>query len=131
MAAAGVAADRIDRQERRRSARGPAGGGVAASRAAAQKTSCCSRPHRSRSTVEIRGAVVLEQAGDQLLDLRDRALAHLFDLTLLATALAVVFAFSVATFISVRIGRLRSAADSAVGNDGRIRLEMPESRQRR
>jgi two-component system, OmpR family, sensor histidine kinase ChvG len=74
-----------------------------------------------------RGAVVLEQSGDQLLDLRDRALAHLFDLTLLATALAVVFAFSLATFISVRIGRLRSAADSAVGNDGRIRLEMPES----
>jgi two-component system sensor histidine kinase ChvG len=71
--------------------------------------------------------VVLEQSGDQLLDLRDRALAHLFDLTLLATALAVVFAFSLATFISVRIGRLRSAADSAVGNDGRIRLEMPES----
>ena len=74
-----------------------------------------------------RGAVVLEQSGDQLLDLRDRALAHLFDLTLLATALAVVFAFSLATFISVRIGRLRTAADSAVGNDGRIRLEMPES----
>ncbi len=74
-----------------------------------------------------RGAVVLEQSGDQLLDLRDRALARLFDLTLLATALAVVFAFSLATFISVRIGRLRSAADSAVGNDGRIRLEMPES----
>jgi dedicated sortase system histidine kinase len=74
-----------------------------------------------------RGAVVLEQSGDQLLDLRDRALAHLFDLTLLATALAVVFAFSLATFISVRIGRLRSAADSAVGNDGRVRLAMPES----
>ena len=74
-----------------------------------------------------RGAMVLEQSGDQLLDLRDRALAHLFDLTLLATALAVLFAFSLATFISVRIGRLRSAADSAVGNDGRIRLEMPES----
>ena len=74
-----------------------------------------------------RGAVVLEQSGDQLLDLRDRALTHLFDLTLLATALAVLFAFSLATFISVRIGRLRSAADSAVGNDGRIRLEMPES----
>jgi dedicated sortase system histidine kinase len=74
-----------------------------------------------------RGAVVLEQSGDQLLDLRDRALAHLFDLTLLATALAVVFAFSLATFISLRIGRLRSAADSAVDHDGRVRLAMPES----
>ena len=74
-----------------------------------------------------RGAVVLEQAGDQLLKPRDRALTHLFNLTLLAAALAALFAFSVATLISLRIGRLRSAADTAVGNDGRIRLYMPES----
>jgi dedicated sortase system histidine kinase len=76
---------------------------------------------------QIRGAVILDQAGDQLLAPRDRALTHLFNLTLLATALAALFAFSVATVISVRIGRLRSAADSAVGNDGSIRLQMPES----
>jgi dedicated sortase system histidine kinase len=74
-----------------------------------------------------RGVVVLEQPGEQLLELRDRALTHLFNLTLFATALAVLFAFGVATFISMRIGRLRAAADAAVGNDGRIRLEMPES----
>jgi two-component system, OmpR family, sensor histidine kinase ChvG len=76
---------------------------------------------------QVRGAVVLEQAGTQLLQLRDEALTHLFNLTLLATALAVVFAFSVAALISVRIDRLRAAADSAVSNDGRIRLDMPES----
>ena len=76
-----------------------------------------------------RGAVVLEQAGDQLLEMRDRALLHLFNLTLLATALAAVIAFGVATWISLRIGRLRLAADSAVGSDGRIRLEMPESQR--
>jgi two-component system sensor histidine kinase ChvG len=76
---------------------------------------------------DIRGAVILDQAGDQLLAPRDRALTHLFDFTLFATALAAMFAFSVATVISVRIGRLRAAADSAVGNDGSIRLEMPES----
>ena len=76
---------------------------------------------------DIRGAVVLEQAGDQLLAPRDRALTHLFNLTLLATALAALFAFSVATVIALRLGRLRAAADSAVGNDGSIRLEMPES----
>jgi two-component system sensor histidine kinase ChvG len=74
-----------------------------------------------------RGAVVLEQAGDQLLGLRDRALTHLFNMTLLGTALAVAIAFGVATLISLRIGRLRLAADSAVTNDGRIRLDMPES----
>ena len=76
---------------------------------------------------DIRGAVVLEQAGDQLLVPRDRALTHLFNMTLLATALAALFAFSVATLISVRIGRLRVAADSAVSADGRIRLGMPEA----
>ena len=77
----------------------------------------------------IHGAVVLEQGGDQLIDLRDRALTHLFNLTLLATALAVAIAFGIATWISVRIDRLRLAADTAVTNDGRIRLDMPESRR--
>ena len=75
----------------------------------------------------VRGAVVLEQAGDELLELRDHALSHLFNLTLLATALAVAVAFGIATWISVRIGRLGTAADSALGPDGRIRLDMPES----
>jgi two-component system sensor histidine kinase ChvG len=76
---------------------------------------------------QVRGAVVLEQAGDQLLDLRDRALHRLFNFTLWAIAVVVIFLFGFATWISVRIGRLRSAADSAVGNDGSIRLSMPES----
>ena len=74
-----------------------------------------------------RGAVILEQAGDQMLDLRDRALRHLFDMTLLATALSVSIAFGIAAWISLRIGRLRLAAVGAIGRDGSIRLEMPES----
>jgi two-component system sensor histidine kinase ChvG len=73
------------------------------------------------------GAVFLEQAGDQLLALRDRAVTRLFNLTLLATAAAVVVMFGFATWISLRIGRLREAADSAVSSDGKIRLDMPES----
>jgi signal transduction histidine kinase len=76
---------------------------------------------------QTRGAVVLEEAGDQLLALRDRAVTRLFNLTLLATAAAVCLMFGLATWISVRIGRLRSAADSAVSSDGKIRLDMPES----
>jgi dedicated sortase system histidine kinase len=76
---------------------------------------------------QLHGAVVLEQAADQLLALRDRALTRLFNLTLIATAAAVIIMFAFATWISLRIGRLRSAADSAVGSDGRIRLKMPES----
>ena len=54
-----------------------------------------------------RGAVFLEQAGDQLLALRDRAVTRLFNLTLLATACAVIVMFGLATWISLRIGRLR------------------------
>lgn len=73
------------------------------------------------------GAVVLEQAGEQLLDLRDRALKRLFNMTLLATALAVTFVFGFATWLGVRLRRLRTAADSAIAPDGRIRLGMPES----
>jgi two-component system, OmpR family, sensor histidine kinase ChvG len=74
-----------------------------------------------------RGAVLLEQAGDQLLALRDRAVSRLFNLTLLATAAAVIVMFGFGAWISLRIGRLRDAADSAVGPDGKIRLNMPES----
>jgi len=76
---------------------------------------------------QTRGAVVLEQAGDQLLSLRDHAVSRLFEFTLLATAAAVIVMFGLASWISLRIGRLRDAADSAVGSDGKIRLDMPES----
>jgi two-component system sensor histidine kinase ChvG len=75
----------------------------------------------------LHGAVVLQQAADQLLALRDRALSRLFNLTLIATAAAVIIMFVFATWISLRIGRLRDAAESAVGSDGRIQLTMPES----
>jgi two-component system sensor histidine kinase ChvG len=76
---------------------------------------------------QLHGAVILEQAADQLLALRDRALTRLFNLTLIATASAVIIMFAFATWISLRIGRLRSAADIAVGSDGKIQLSMPES----
>jgi dedicated sortase system histidine kinase len=74
-----------------------------------------------------RGAVFLEEAADQLLNLRDRAVTRLFNLTLLATAAAVAVMFGFATWLSMRIARLRDAADSAVSGDGKIRLDMPES----
>jgi two-component system sensor histidine kinase ChvG len=76
---------------------------------------------------QTRGAIVLEQAADQLLALRDRALTRLFNLTLIATFLSVIIMLAFATWLSVRIGRLRSAAESAVGSDGKIQLHMPES----
>jgi signal transduction histidine kinase len=51
----------------------------------------------------------------------------LFNLTLIATFLSVIIMLAFATWLSVRIGRLRSAAESAVGSDGKIQLHMPES----
>jgi signal transduction histidine kinase len=51
----------------------------------------------------------------------------LFNLTLLATAASVIIMFGFATWISLRIARLRDAAESAVSSDGKIRLDMPES----
>jgi dedicated sortase system histidine kinase len=77
---------------------------------------------------QVRGAVVLEQAADELLAMRDRALSRLFNLTLIATACAVIIMLAFATWISVRIGRLGAAAESAVGSDGKIQLQMPESK---
>jgi signal transduction histidine kinase len=94
---------------------------------AADQVSLLSAAAPIRVGSRTRGAVVLEQGGDQLLDMRDRALTHLLDSTLLGSALAVAIAFGIATWISVRIGRLRLAADTAVMNDGRIRLHMPGS----
>jgi dedicated sortase system histidine kinase len=75
-----------------------------------------------------RGAVLLEQNAEQMLNLRDRAFTRLFDLTLITTATAVVIMLLFAVWITFRIGRLRSAADSALGPDGSIRLAMPEAR---
>ena len=75
-----------------------------------------------------RGAVLLEQNAEQLLELREQAFARLFSLTLLATATAMTVMLLFAAWITFRIGRLRIAADSAVGSDGKIRLSMPESR---
>jgi signal transduction histidine kinase len=74
-----------------------------------------------------RGALILEQSADQLLGLRDHALTRLFYLTSLATAISLAFVFGFASWIGVRIGRLQTAADAAIGPDGRIRLAMPEA----
>jgi dedicated sortase system histidine kinase len=75
-----------------------------------------------------RGAVLLEQNAEQMLALRTRAFARLFQLTLMATATAVIVMLLFAAWMAFRIGRLRNAAESAIGSDGRIRLTMPESR---
>ena len=53
------------------------------------------------------GVVTLEQAGDRLLLLRDRALTRLLNLTALATVVGVIAMLAFATVLSLRIGRLK------------------------
>jgi two-component system, OmpR family, sensor histidine kinase ChvG len=72
------------------------------------------------SSGEVRGALLLEQASDTLPLLTNRALLGLAGASLLAllTAGGVLFAF--ASVLSVRIRRLRNAADRAVRAGGKV-----------
>lgn len=76
------------------------------------------------------GILMLEQAGDRLLTLRDRALTRLLNLTLLVTATAVVAMLAFATFLGVRLARLKRAAETALTRDGRLNVVMPETASR-
>ena len=64
------------------------------------------------------GAVVLEQTGERLLTLRDNALVRLLNLTLIATALAVAGTLGFAGWLSLRVVRIRRAAETALSPDG-------------
>ncbi len=73
------------------------------------------------------GILMLEQAGDRLLTLRDRALTRLLNLTLFATAAAVIAMLAFATLLGIRLGRLKRAAETALTSDGRLDVSMPGS----
>jgi len=73
------------------------------------------------------GILMLEQAGDRFLTLRDRALTRLLNLTLFATAAAVIAMLAFATLLAVRLGRLKRAAETALTSDGRLDVRMPGS----
>ncbi len=72
--------------------------------------------------------LVLEQTGERLLVLRDRALTRLLNLTLLVTGAAVLAIFIFATVLGLRLGRLKRAAETALTHEGRINSAMPETR---
>jgi signal transduction histidine kinase len=73
----------------------------------------------------VEGAVVLEQASDPILTLTNRALVRLMSLTLLATLVVGVGLLGYATWLSLRVRRLASAAQTALGPRGEIRSGMP------
>jgi dedicated sortase system histidine kinase len=78
-----------------------------------------------RAHDELLGAVVLEQTSDAILTLTNRALARLVNATLFASLLAAAGLLGYATWLSLRIRRLRNAAERALDARGRIASELP------
>jgi dedicated sortase system histidine kinase len=74
---------------------------------------------------EIRGALVLEQVNTALPLLTDAALQRLALVSIAALLLAGGVLFVFATWLSVRIRRLRDGAERALAADGRIQGRVP------
>jgi two-component system, OmpR family, sensor histidine kinase ChvG len=76
------------------------------------------------------GVIQLAQTADRWLTLRDRALTRLLNLTLFVTLFAVGAAFWFAGRMTLRISRLGAAAETALGREGSLARELPESEAR-
>lgn len=76
------------------------------------------------------GVIVLEQAGDRLLLLRDRAVVRLLNFTLLAIVVAVLAMLAFASILGIRLARLKRAAETALTHDGRLDVVIPETQRR-
>lgn len=74
------------------------------------------------------GAVVAEQVANSISLLTNRAMTRLFNLSLLVMAGVTLALLAFATWLSVRIGRLRDAAERAVSADGHIDDTLPLAR---
>ena len=75
----------------------------------------------------VSGALLLEQAGDRLLTLRNRALTRLLDLTLLASGTAVLASLAFAAILGMRLRRLQRAAETTLARDGRVQAVIPDT----
>jgi len=73
------------------------------------------------------GAVVLQQGTDAILSLTNRALARLMNVTLIATLLVAAALLGYASWLSLRIRRLSSAAERAL-DDKRVQPDLPSAR---
>ena len=72
------------------------------------------------------GAVVLQQGTDAILSLRNQALTRLMNFTLIATLLVAAGLLGYASWMSLRIRRLSSAAERAL-DDKRVQPELPSA----
>jgi signal transduction histidine kinase len=82
----------------------------------------------SRHTVI--GVVQVAQTAERWLLLRDHALTQLMNVTLAATALAVMGSFAFAARLGFRLARLRNATESALTREGRLETQLPDAAAR-
>ncbi|MFL6605593.1 MAG: ATP-binding protein [Steroidobacteraceae bacterium] len=79
-----------------------------------------------REHKQVIGSLQVSQTEDRWLVLRDRALTHMLNLTLIISAVAVIATFIFAASLAVRLSRLRAASESALTRDGLV-TTFPET----
>ncbi len=76
------------------------------------------------------GAVLLEQASDPVMSMQNESTQRLLGMTVLATFIVAGLLLGYASYLSIRIGRLAKAAESALGPQGEIRAALPGTQAR-
>jgi two-component system sensor histidine kinase ChvG len=71
----------------------------------------------------VMGAAIIEQSSDTVLGLQNQLLENLVTITLLVFLVVTVLLLTFASRLTMRIRRLRNAADRAIGPDGRVQSE--------
>lgn len=77
---------------------------------------------------QVVGHVVIERPADRFMARAYRSLLQLFVFGLAGMVIVALVLIGFAAWLSARIRRLRDAAESAVGDDGRIRAPLPAPR---
>lgn len=85
-----------------------------------QETSILSAAHPVFAGGKVIGAVAIEQTSNSILLLQNRAMEILLNISALAFLIAVTVLLTFATRLSMRIRRLRDAAEQAITSDGRV-----------
>jgi dedicated sortase system histidine kinase len=113
-----------------RAARGKASTTLVAGRYENSVIVAAAAPIFSADGKQILGVIQLAQTADRWLTLRDRALTRLLNLTLFVTLFAVGAAFWFAGRMTLRISRLGAAAETALGREGNLARNLPETESR-
>jgi signal transduction histidine kinase len=113
-----------------RAARGKPATTLVAGRFENSVTVAAAAPIFSADGKQILGVIQLAQTADRWLTLRDRALTRLLNLTLFVTLFAVGAAFWFAGRMTLRISRLGTAAENALGREGNLARNLPETESR-